>query len=200
VDQFLLTLLDRGAKIHQPGPDGVRPLNLAIKRGLEPAVVAMVRKYPPRDHLFVSTNACYLHQAVAFSASREPSEKIIDALIASGSSLTEIDLHGDTPLSYMLRCLCKERRYTWGYHRFIKPLLGPGVDVHRKNDEGSSIVDYLEDLLRSQGKGHDRGGFLARHIQLVGVDGARRIRFLPKTRKGPKGPKKGSHHHGLFTR
>ncbi|KAK0621793.1 ankyrin repeat-containing domain protein, partial [Bombardia bombarda] len=181
--QFLQALLDRGANIHLQFAPGSpqRILHRVIALDLEEALFIMLEKQPlindPR-----AVGCCYLHWAVVIAPERPPNEKIIDWLIVSGANLSELDGFGDTPLSVLLKSLCKERMYLWRYHRFIKALLGPDVDVNRKNNDGKSIVDYLEDLMYPSNSG--QGSFLTRRIQLVDVvGGGKAIKFLPRPHK-----------------
>ncbi|KAH8879020.1 ankyrin [Thozetella sp. PMI_491] len=176
--QFLQALLERGANIHLERPH-VRPLTKAIVEGWAAIVSAMLKKNPLREDPG-AVGGCYLHDAVAIirGVRRVPSEKIIGDLIDSGASLTELNNDGDTPLSVLLRSLCNERAFTWRYHRFIKPLCGPGVDINRKNNVGISAAEYLHQLLNPATSDAYQADFLARHIQLVDIGGGLKdIRF-----------------------
>ncbi len=181
--QLLQAMLDRGANIHLQSPY-VRPLTKAIVEGWPTVVSSMLKKSPLRGDPRAA-DGCYLHDAVVIlrGVRRVPNEKIIDSLISSGASLTELNHEGDTPLSVLLRSLCNERALAWRYHRFIRLLLGPGVDANRTNKVGMSAVDYLEQLLQPPPGDVYQADFIARRFQVVQVEGGvREIRILSQPR------------------
>ena len=188
--QFLQALLDRGANIHLPFASGSseRILNRVIALDLEDVLALMLKKQPltndPR-----ANRGFYLHGAVTIKSGQEPcSERIIELLLSAGPCLSEVNDDGDTPLSVLLKSLCKERRFTWRFHRFIKSLAGPDVDINRPNNEGKSVADYLHQLMHPRDTpGHST--FLTRRIQIVDNDqGTKSLRFLPR-------PSPGLHRH-----
>ncbi|KAK3688660.1 ankyrin repeat-containing domain protein [Podospora appendiculata] len=184
--QFLQALLDRGANIHmRVSPHHhQRILHKVIELHMEEQLFLMLKKQPLADDARAA-GGFYLHLALTMQAARPPNEKIIDALLASGASLTEVNEVGDTPLSILLKTLCKERHFTWRYHRFIKALHGPGVDVNRQNNEGRSVVDYLQELMYPKNGGPGQTTFLTRRIQVIDAAGGvgRALKFLPRPHK-----------------
>ncbi len=188
--QFLQALLERGANIHLQSPN-VRPLTKAIVEGWAGAVSAMLKKNPLRNDP-QAAGGCYLHDAVTIirGVRRVPNEKIIENLIASGASLVELNYEGDMPLSVLLRSLCNERPFAWRYHRFIKALHGPNVDVNRRNNVGMSAADYLHQLLNPATADMYHADFVARRVQLVDIGGGmKEFKFLTgplgQARPGP---------------
>lgn len=186
--QFLEALLDRGANIHLPVADGSpqRVLNKVITRDMSESLELMLKKQPllndPR-----AVGGCYLHDAVTIpSIQHPPNERIIDMLLASGASISELNNDGDTPLSVLLKSLCKHRSFTWRYHRYIKRLFGPEVDINRRNTEGRSIADYLETLMQKSSQ-PNQTTFLTRRIQLLDSgNGRKALNFLPRPHKRVK--------------
>ncbi|KAK3352851.1 ankyrin repeat-containing domain protein [Lasiosphaeria hispida] len=187
--QFLQALLDRGANIHLPIAAGSREriLNRVIDLDLEDVLALMLQRQPLSSDLRAA-HGFYLHGAVTIMSGRQPcSEKIIDTLLSAGPNLSEVNEEGDTPLSVLLKCLCKERRFTWRYHHFIKSLAGPDVDINRLNNEGKSIADYLEQLMYPREGGPGQTTFLTRRIHIIDVEGGRKaLRFLPRPQKRVK--------------
>ncbi|KAK0715956.1 ankyrin repeat-containing domain protein [Lasiosphaeris hirsuta] len=188
--QFLQALLDRGANTHLPISPGSseRILNRVIDLDMEDVLPLMLQKQQPLSSDPRAAHGFYLHGAVTISPGRQPcSEKIIDTLLSAGPDLSEVNEEGDTPLSVLLSCLCKERRFTWRYHRFIKALAGPDVDINRLNNEGKSIADYLEQLMYPREGGPGQTTFLTRRIHIIDVEGGRKaLRFLPRPQKKAK--------------
>ncbi|KAK3361237.1 ankyrin repeat-containing domain protein [Lasiosphaeria ovina] len=169
--QFLQALLDRGADHHLQFASGSpeRILNRVIALELEDALSMMLEKRPLSGDA-QAANGFYLHGAVTIVAGQRPSassEKIIEILLSSGPDLGEVNNDGDTPL----------------YHRFIKALAGPDVDINRQNNEGRSIADYLEELMLPRDGGPGQTTFLTRRIQLVDVEGGKALKFLPRPHK-----------------
>jgi ankyrin repeat protein len=188
-EQFLQVLLNRGANIHfqiyrSPHP---RPLTIAIRMGLEDVLSLMMEKQPLKDDLR-QLGGCYLHDAVRIRApetSALPNEKILNALLKSGASVTELDKNGDTPLSVLLGSLCAHRSFVWRYHRYIKALHGPGVDVNQMNNQKKSIADYLNELMNPSHP-HDpvHTQFLHKRMELANAPGnTKEIKFLPRPQK-----------------
>ena len=185
--QFLQALLDRDANFHlrfEPSSPS-RILNRVIALELETVLSLMLKRRPlsndPR-----AARGFYLHEAVTITSGQEPcSEKIIDTILSAGPDLGEVNEEGDTPLSVLLKCLCQERRFTWRYHRFIKALAGPDVDINRKNNEGRSIADYLQQLMCPRDGAPGQTTFLTRRIQLVDLDEGKgkALKFLPRPHK-----------------
>jgi len=187
VPQLFQALLDHGANIHLPHSieHPQRLLSWIIAQQLDELLDAIL-SYRPLGSDPRAANGLYLHEAVrvpppSLPARKPPSEKIIDRLIAAGADCSEVDGQGDTPLSLLLKGLTTQRNFLWRYHRFIKTLSGPGVDINRKNSQGRSIVDYLQELMQqSDGK----NSFLMRRIQIVDAgSGKKKLRFLPKPQK-----------------
>jgi ankyrin repeat protein len=184
LQNFLKLLLDRGADIHNgiPGQNQSRPLNRAIAMGSEKLVSVLLKKQPLRDDPRAA-GGFYLHHALRITPveKRFPNEKMISALIESGANLAELDDNGDSPLSKLLRDLCSERYFAWHYHRYVRALLSPAVDINRKNMEGRSIVDYLEQLMRPNTGDLEHVQPLSRRLQLIdSLDGSgtKQIKFL----------------------
>lgn len=113
----------------------------------------------------------YLHKAVNLQAVLDaPDEKkkkphfeppklapvgqVIRALLEAGADRTELDDEGNTPLSVMLSWLVKRKDLVERCIQFLRPL-SMGVDVHRKNKIGRSVVDYLEELIFDEEGGTD---------------------------------------------
>ncbi|KAK3943224.1 putative ankyrin repeat protein [Diplogelasinospora grovesii] len=189
-DDFLRALLDRGADIHgRISPQRCQPMRIlayVIERGTEHeaegALTLMLEKQPLANDAR-AVGGFYLHHAfVIVPHHRRPSERIIHMLLKSGASTSEINADGDTPLSVLLKNLCAERSFTWRYHSFIKALLGPDVDINRKNNDGKSIADYLAELMSPRsGSSLSRPTFLSRRIKLLDAEGGgKTIHFLPR--------------------
>ncbi|KAK4184689.1 putative ankyrin repeat protein [Podospora australis] len=185
-EQLLLAFLHRDANFHRPIRTGSteRILNRVIALEAEEALSLILRKNPlandPR-----AVNGFYLHGALSIAAGQRLSnEKIIDIILAAGPDLSEVNRAGDTPLSVLLRSLCRERRWTWRYHRFIKALVGPGVDINRRNNEGMSAADYLEELMHPKTGGAVQTTFLTRRLRLTDLEGGgKALKFLPRPHK-----------------
>lgn len=179
--QLVQALLERKANPHVR----VRPtkperiLNSIINNRIDDVLFMILKKHPlasdPR-----AIGGAYLHSALTVYQPC-PSEKVIDALLASGADPCEVDERGDTPLSTLLRGFCDKPKFAWRYRRFVKALAVPGVDVNRRNKDGKSIVDYLQQLMDP-----DRGAsqctvFFARRIQIVADgNGTKSLSFLPR--------------------
>lgn len=189
-EQLLRAFLNRDANFHLAMGRGSneRILHRVIALEAQEALSLILKKHPlagdPR-----AANGFYLHSALTLDASqRLANEKIIDMIMASGPDLGEINEDGDTPLSVLLRSLCQERRWTWRYHRFIKALAAPTVDINRRNRDGLSIADYLGELMCQTG-GLGQTTFLSRRIRIVELGGGvKALKFLPRPHKRFKGP------------
>ncbi|KAM7212907.1 putative ankyrin repeat protein [Rhypophila decipiens] len=180
--QFLEALLDRGASIHHTAGIGSsqRILNKVITKGMSECLEIMLKKQPLLNDPG-AIGGCYLHDAVAIpSVQRPANERMIDMLLSSGASISEVNNDGETPLSVLLKSLCKHRSFTWRYHRYIKKLFGPDVDINRRNAEGRSIADYLEMLMQKNSQ-PKQTTFLTRRIQLIDCgNGMKSLKFLPR--------------------
>ena len=198
VERLVQILLERGANIHYSpcSAPHSRPLTLAIGLFATSLVRAMLRDQPlhndPR-----AVGGYYLHLALrlvpcpsVIKHSLQP--KIVYALIHSGADLAEVDENGDYPLAVLLRRLCvlaaevppHDFQFVQ-YSNMLRDLFAPGVRITKANNQGRSIVDYLEELLKT------KAGQLnvAPKLELVeGASGAKVLRFLPdlKLRKMPE--------------
>ncbi|KAK0741132.1 hypothetical protein B0T18DRAFT_393810 [Schizothecium vesticola] len=177
--QFLQALLDRGADPHLRCSTNIdeRILNRVITLDLVDVLALILKKQnlplasDPR-----ASGGFYLHRAVTVTQSSGYSGY-------SGPDLGEVNEQDDTSFSALLRSLCRAPRFAWRYHRFIKPLVGPGVDINRCNNEGKSIADYLQQLMYPEYSAPET--FLTRRLQIVeGQDGKKSLHFLPR----PKWP------------
>jgi ankyrin repeat protein len=174
LQQFVRVLLDRHANLHlcHPAPSHVRPLVKAIQLGSAKLVSILLENQPLRDNPD-AVNGCYLHHTLQDRSARMPSlmERMLDTLIESGASLTELDENGDTPLSLLLQLAASNNNIARSWYRFVKLLYGPGVDINRTNKQGQSIADLLEDMLRPENKWCGEENPLAEKIQLVDAPG-----------------------------
>ncbi|KAK0746931.1 ankyrin repeat-containing domain protein [Schizothecium vesticola] len=184
--QFAQALLERGANPHlrvcPTKPE--RILNTIINNRINDVLLMILKKHSlasdPR-----AVGGAYLHSALSIVRDDYyqpcPSEEVIDALLASGADPCEMDERGDTPLSVLLQSFCNEPRYAWRYRRFVKALAVPGVDVNRRNNDGKSIIDYLQQLMDADSVASKGTAFFARRIQIVdGGDGTKSLCFLPR--------------------
>ncbi|CAP70092.1 uncharacterized protein PODANS_3_1950 [Podospora anserina S mat+] len=185
-EQLLLAFLHHDANFHLPIRPGSseRILNRVIALEAEEALT-LIFKIQPLSNDPRAANGFYLHGALSLAAGqRLCNEKVIDLILAAGPDLTEVNRAGDTPLSVLLKSLCRERRWTWKYHRFIRALTSPGLDINRQNIDRKSIVDYLEDLMHPKNGGAGQTTFLTRRLRLVDLEGGgKALKFLPRPQK-----------------
>lgn len=184
--QFVRILLDRGANIHlsHPTRSYARPLVKAIQLGSAKLVSILLERQPLRGDARAE-NGYYLHHAIR-DRSVMPFliEKMLDTLIESGASLTELDDNGDTPLAVLLQMTSLNIYLARNCSRFVKILYGPGVDINKKNKLGQSIADLLVDMLPPRGKCSSEANALANTVQLIDAScGCKELRFLPQPRK-----------------
>ncbi|KAK4194880.1 ankyrin repeat-containing domain protein [Triangularia verruculosa] len=185
-EQLLLAFIHHDANFHLPIRPGSseRILSRVIALEAEEALTLILKSRPlandPR-----AANGFYLHSALSITAAQRLSnEKVIDIILSAGPDLTEVNRAGDTPLSVLLKSLCRERRWTWKYHRFIRALVSPDLDINRHNNDGKSIVDYLEDLMHPKNGGAGQTTFLTRRLRLFDMEGGgKSLKFLPRPQK-----------------
>ncbi|KAK1832605.1 putative ankyrin repeat protein [Podospora conica] len=186
--QLVRYMMDRGANPHLETscwhalPE--RILKRAIRYNLEHVVEIILKKRPLASDPEAAGGA-YLHTALAHISSGECSEKMVDMLLASGADICEVDDRDDTPLTVLLFQLALKPKYAWRYHRFIKALAGPGVDINRRNDDYWSAADLLGSLMDPNRSTSKCTAFLRRRIQIVDVgDGNKAFHFLDRPKKG----------------
>jgi hypothetical protein len=187
---MLKLLLDRGANPHHSpcGNPDRRPLNRAIAVNNERWVLMMLGDQrldsDPR-----AKGGCYLHQAFRLRDVVISSHKLFDKLLSLGADVAEIDQDGNYPVSVLLQALIDRPFHVSDFHRYIYILLRrgakAGVDVHKPNKEGLSIVALLQTLLDiKQAK-----SYIGARLAIVDADdGRKEIEFLevPMTTKGWK--------------
>ncbi|OIW32003.1 ankyrin, partial [Coniochaeta ligniaria NRRL 30616] len=192
IERLVQILIDKGANIHY-SPGGIpssRPLAQAIEELSGSLVQVMLRDQPlcndPR-----AVGGCYLHHAlyrVPFGNTYEPSvhPRTVYTLIHSGADLTEVDQNGDYPMAVLLRGLCLLAAVAPAqdflfveYSDLLQDLFAPGVEITKPNNQGLSIVHYLEDFLNI------KAGqlWVAPKLELVKeASGAMILRFKPDMR------------------
>lgn len=186
LERMVQILLDRGANIHYSpcGTADSRPLNQAIRKWATSLVQLMLRDQPLREDPR-AVGGYYLHHALLVDSpgheKRLPVPKIVYALLRSGADLTELDQNGNYPLTVLLRGLCAlgaeapahDFQFVQ-YSPMLQDLFVPGVQITRPNNEGRSIVGYLEELLKTKAG----RASVAPKLELVeGVGGAKVLRF-----------------------
>ncbi|KAK3317428.1 hypothetical protein B0T19DRAFT_405120 [Cercophora scortea] len=166
LDDLIKYLVASGANIHLPSPNapGMTPLGQLLSRGkatLPFGLLAWMLGMQPIRGNPQAAAALYLHQAVSIEAGpsapwiasepsngvrKNPDPDVIQRLFAAGADRNALNLNGDTPLSLLLGQLTRQRTMVQVFCYLIKPL-SRGVDINRKNAQGFSAADYLEDLL-----------------------------------------------------
>ncbi len=135
------------------------PLKLALRRPDNFDIDWMLRRQPIRGNPHAAV-PLYLHWAVALpwrpaSWLDEESRKVkwsaradsIRALLAAGADTRQLDTWGNTAWSRLLRELVSDTAnvvYTTNWFR----ALSRDVDINHENDDGCSVADYLEILLK----------------------------------------------------
>lgn len=110
---------------------------------------------------------------------------IIQLVMESGADTAVTnDMDGNTAWSTLLSDMLQRRQIIWKYCCLFK-ILSPGVNIHRRNNQGESVISYLWQLL-APGAGEDHGKkegviengleHLNRHFETVpGEDGGETI-------------------------
>ena len=200
---FLTHLLETGVDIHSTptSGSGKTPLQVAIDCDNTDAIALMLDKYPLRNDSR-APKGLYLHAAIhAYHEHRHPRKKTLSLLLRSGADLHEVDENDDTPLSLFLRSILEFP--TWvvqstnidGFlNSRIWYLWKKDMDVNRKNKQGKSVIDYLQDLGAYQ-EPHDHQDHVAVEIrQYLKIEsdenGTKRLKFLkpPTFATHPKSP------------
>ncbi|EAQ90278.1 hypothetical protein CHGG_02213 [Chaetomium globosum CBS 148.51] len=163
---FAWELIEAGADIHiRVAPslscgEDTTPLKQALICSDTYPIERMLQKQPIRGNPRAIEHR-YLHWAVTLpwnpSLEEEWSESvwsdrdtIVRALLVAGADPTQLDSNGDTPLLRAAREMdenkhdvCREIGH------WVKPL-SRGVDGHRKNKQGRSIVDHLTNIINER--------------------------------------------------
>lgn len=178
-------LLAAGADIHFRHHPGtlMTPLERAITRRKTPAIKAMLRHRPLRGDP-EAPKGVYLHVAAALGPD---GREIVDLLLRSGATLTELDANGDTPLGSFLRGLMNKADWMLTprkTHRqvadevcaMIQQLWTKDINIRAKNRAGKSIIGYLAALKLYQGDDMNRAEVasqLRQRIKVVPVPGSK---------------------------
>ncbi|KAK3299632.1 ankyrin repeat-containing domain protein [Chaetomium fimeti] len=157
---FAWQLIEAGADIHARvratliRDQDRTPLKQAFMRPGTYPIARMLQKQPIRGNPRAIEER-YLHWAVTLPWNTSlPSEcsrsvwvkrdNIIRALLVAGADPAQLDSNDDTPLSRAATQMRDDGDVQWDMSYWVKPL-SRGVDVHRKNKQGRSVVDYLGD-------------------------------------------------------
>ncbi|KAG7284700.1 hypothetical protein NEMBOFW57_009309 [Staphylotrichum longicolle] len=188
-------LVEAGADIHLPlrpremaNSSGslreMTPLKFALVRPQAFHIDAMLRKQPIRGNP-QAAEPMYLHWAVGLPwhpALYLPEPKVtwrardasIRALLAAGADTRQLDASGDMAWSFLLGALVTDVDKVEHTCHWFKPL-SRGVDIARKNNDGYSVTDYLEELLAQPTAAEVLGVYL----QLITLEnGEKEIKWL----------------------
>lgn len=161
-------LLNAGADMHfRHGTDTpITPLQKAILCRKIFALKTMLRHRPLRDDRD-APRGVYLHEAVALGPE---GREIVNMLLHSGITRTELDGNLDTPLGSFLRKLVNQNEWTWSWQpqdarykpveekqkhfrqladricTMIQLLWDKKIDVRARNSGDKSIIGYLASL------------------------------------------------------